>query len=89
MLFRSKIQNEFGEMNPVNGSYKKGAYMYFYGGGDIKFARRNESNNEIVDLTPDLNVSNLKEVLYVQTETGKGVFKLIDNTIVVNRIEGD
>lgn len=84
-----KIQNESGEMNPVNGSYKKGAYMYFYGGGDIKFARRNESNNEIVDLTPELNVSNLKEVLYVQTETGKGVFKLIDNTIVVNRIEGD
>lgn len=60
------------KMQPVHGSIKSGTTMYFYGGGSMKLAQRNENTREIIDLKDKLKgIENLQEILYIQPTTNK------------------
>lgn len=60
------------EMKPVHGSFKSGTSIYFYGGGSMRLARRDEVSKQIYNLDNQVEgVSELNSILYVQPSTGK------------------
>lgn len=89
-----KIETIDKEMAQVNGSFRKGSYIYFYGGGNpvggkgkLLYARRNETTNEIIDLSEELSDDSIDEILYLQSESGKAAVK-VGNTIKVVTLIG-
>lgn len=78
-----ETQNPNNVMVKVNGSYKSGATIYFYGEGSMKYARRNEATNEIVNLDNELLDLNIDGILYIQPNTGRAAVKVGGNVKVI------
>jgi hypothetical protein len=62
------IEDGYGNsMTPINGSFDSGSNVYFYGGGSMKLARRDEISKEITNLDSSTSgLSDVIQVLYVQ-----------------------
>lgn len=71
-------------MENVNGSYKSGSTMYFYGSGTMVLAKRNELNTEVSEVKHNLG-SDVKEILYIQPGSMKAV--IVTNTDKVEIVE--
>ena len=67
------IKDDLGnKMLPVHGSFKSGSSMYFYGGGAMKLARRDELTGQIINLDSETEgLSGVDSILYLQPSTGK------------------
>ena len=60
-------------MAQVNGSFKTGSSVYFYGSGTMQLARRDEMTKIIKKVDPGITLSNLDEILYIQPDSSKAV----------------
>lgn len=60
-------------MTRVNGSMKSGSGVYFYGGGPLKLAKRDEMTNIIKAVDSGLGLAADDEILYIQPSTFKAV----------------
>ena len=60
-------------MTQVNGSFKSGSSVYFYGSGTMQLARRDEMTKIIKRVDPGIALSNLDEILYIQPDSSKAV----------------
>lgn len=65
------------EMTPINGSFDSGSNIYFYGGGAMKLARRDEVSNEISNMDAQVDgLTDVLEILYIQkTQTSGNMFR--------------
>ena len=74
-------------MNPVNGSFKSGSYMYFYGGGSMKLARMNESTKEIREIISGTDYTKVDQIIYFQPSSMKGAVILNNGNVEIIKFD--
>lgn len=83
-----ETDNTANKMQPVQGSFRGGSAMYFYGGGKMKLAVRNEATKVIDNLDHKIpNGDNISEILYIQPHTFRAVMVTKDNKLVMVNLD--
>lgn len=70
-------------MSPVNGSFRSGSYMYFYGGGDMVLAFRDELSKEITEINGGLTIADVDQILYIQPSSLKAAILTPSGTVEI------